>query len=221
MHPNQTRKKVEKTLLRLVGEVAKCLGESYHDVFGVEKSCSVDDLTDIIKTEISFYRMENIPETFHMNQKHASKNVASYWTDVSLICDEVTGKPKYPKLSKLAFCILVLPHGNAELECGYSINKLMLGIHGTSLDDDTIIALRLVKDQLLKCNDIMNFKTTQDLLKSVQQSNQRYTEYLRVKAENKKRQRKRKRRSTWKLWNMMNRRNAEQKSNSTRRIGNC
>ena len=221
LHPNQRRKKVEKPLLRLVGEVAKCLGESYYDVFGVEKSCSVDDLKDIIKTEISFYRMETIPETFYMNQKHASENgkeakkshksywkvayeifagveeeevseddifrrVDSYWTDVSLICDEVTGKPKYPKLSKLAFCILVLPHGNAEPERGFSINKLMLGIHGTSLDDDTIIALRLVKDHLLKCDGIMNFKITQDLLKSVQQSNQRYSEYLKVKAENKK-----------------------------------
>ena len=40
------------------------------------------------------------------------RRVNSYWFDVSLICDNVTGKPKYPKLSKLAFRILALPHGS-------------------------------------------------------------------------------------------------------------
>ena len=66
LHSNCRRKNVEKPLLRLVGEVTECLGGSWHDVFQVEKSCTVDDLKDMIKTEISFYRMETIPESFYL-----------------------------------------------------------------------------------------------------------------------------------------------------------
>ena len=221
LHPNLRRKKLEKPLLRLVGEVATCLGDSFHAYFDVDKSCTVDDLKDMIKTEVSFYRMETIPESFYLikdateKEKEAKKTSAgqraywkqayevivgieeedigdqvnifrridNYWIDIGHITDEITGLPKYGKLSKLAMCVLVLPHGNAEPERGFSINKFMLAIHGTSLDDETIIALRLIKDHILKCGGMMHVKLTQDLLKSVQQSHHRYTEFLKERAE--------------------------------------
>ena len=111
------------------------------------------------------------------------RRIDSYWRDVSLITDDGTGKPKYGKLAKLAMCIFVLPHGNAEPERGFSINKLILGTHGTSLDDETIIALRMVKDYILKSGGVMKVKMTQDLIKSVQGSNERYEAFLKEKDE--------------------------------------
>ena len=60
--------------MRLVGEVAKYLCTKFQEVFGVEKSCSLDDLTDLKEeTVISFYRMETIPETFNLNERDASE----------------------------------------------------------------------------------------------------------------------------------------------------
>ena len=46
----------------------------------------------------------------------------------------------------LAVC--TLSHGNADPERGLSTNKHMLSVHGTSTDQKTIEALRLVKDYI-------------------------------------------------------------------------
>lgn len=56
------------------------------------------------------------------------------------------GKTKFKTLSLFCLCILTLPHGNAELERGFSINKAILAVHGFSLQADTLEALRFVKD---------------------------------------------------------------------------
>ena len=154
---------------------------SFYSFFNVEKSCTVDDLKDIIKSEIYFYRMETISDSmFLMKQgegkdrhkqssywKYAYQNIAgieevsqeedkfrridSYWNDISRIQDESTGKLKYEKLSKLALGIFVIPIANPAPERGFSINKIMLQIHGSSLDDETIVAIRFVKDHIIKC----------------------------------------------------------------------
>ena len=66
LHPNSRRKQLEKPMMRLVGEVAHCLGDRFRCVFCLENSCSVDDLKDIIKTKVVFYRMETIPASFYL-----------------------------------------------------------------------------------------------------------------------------------------------------------
>ena len=69
LHPNKRQKKIVKPLLRLGSKVSKCLGDKFHDVFGVKKSCTVHDLQDIIKTDISSYQMESVPESFYMKKQ--------------------------------------------------------------------------------------------------------------------------------------------------------
>ena len=54
----------------------------------------------------------------------------------------------------MARCILSLPNGNADPERGFSINKSVLQIHGTSLEEDTIVALQLVKDYIVLNNGV-------------------------------------------------------------------
>ena len=62
---------------------------------------------------------------------------------------------KNPKnLWQLARCILSLPHGNLDPERGFSINKSVLQIHGTSLEEDTTVALQLVKDYIVLNNGV-------------------------------------------------------------------
>ena len=64
-------------------------------------------------------------------------------------------------LSKLvAKSICVLSHANADPERGFSLNKKILDVHGSSIEDDTIAALRFVKDQLIQR---LNRKLTREL----------------------------------------------------------
>ena len=75
LHPNKRQKKIVKPLLSLVSKVCKCLGDKFHSVFGVEKSCTVQDLQDIIKTEISSYQMESVPESFYMKKQETKRTL--------------------------------------------------------------------------------------------------------------------------------------------------
>ena len=81
LHQNKRQKKIVKPLLRLVSKVSKCLGDKFHNVFGVKKSFTVQDLQDI-KTEISSYQMESVPESFYMKKqetKRTSYEQPLYW----------------------------------------------------------------------------------------------------------------------------------------------
>ena len=54
----------------------------------------------------------------------------------------------------MACCILSPPHGNADPECGFSINKSVLQSHGTSLEEDMIVVVWLVKDYIVLNNGV-------------------------------------------------------------------
>ena len=60
------------------------------------------------------------------------------------------GKSKFKILSLLCLCILTLPHGNAESERGFSINKAILVLCGFSPHEETLEALRFVKDFIIE-----------------------------------------------------------------------
>ena len=67
-----------------------------------------------------------------------------YWESINGILNEF-GKSKDLQLFALAKPILSLSHGIVP-ERGFSINKYLLSIHGNSIDEKTVVALRLVKD---------------------------------------------------------------------------
>ena len=67
-------------------------------------------------------------------------DIASYWYQVGKITD-VSGRIRYPLLSKLAKAILVIPHSNADVERMFSqmgLNKTKLR---NSLGSETLTAL--------------------------------------------------------------------------------
>ena len=70
--------------------------------------------------------------------------------------------------------VLALSHGNSGTESGFSINKQVLEVHGNSLDDDTLVAIRRVKHALVKEGGATGFELTSSLRTSVKQSWQRY-----------------------------------------------
>ena len=67
------------------------------------------------------------------------------------------GAKKYPQLAKLAQCVLSLSHGNSTSEKGFSVNKRLLAVNGYSTCEDMIIALCMVKDELLCVDGVLEF----------------------------------------------------------------
>ena len=97
-----------------------------------------------------------------------------YWVKICELLDENWNK-KYSELWQLVKRVMMLiSHGNTDPKRGFSINKHMLNIHGYSLGEDTIIAVRIVKDYIIKCGGSENVPVTNALLKSCKQARNRY-----------------------------------------------
>ena len=67
--------------------------------------------------------------------------IDKYWSNVGKILNE-SDNLKYPQLFQLAKAVLSLSHGNSACERDFSISKIILDAHGTSMGEDTISALR-------------------------------------------------------------------------------
>ena len=82
-------------------------------------------------------------------------------------------------LSKLvAKAICVLPHANADPEQGFSLNKKILDVHGSSIQEDTIVALRFVKDELILRGGVLNIKLNRELIDSCEGARKIYQDHL-------------------------------------------
>ena len=101
------------------------------------------------------------------------KRIDEFWRRVGNIVDEF-GAKKYAQLVALVQCVLSLSHGNSTPERGFSINKLLLAVHGHNTYEDTIIALRMVKDELARVGGTCKFPITRELLDSVKDSWSKY-----------------------------------------------
>ena len=74
--------------------------------------------------------------------------------------------------------VLSLSHGHAVPERGFSMNKIMLESHGYTIDNDTIAALRLVKNSIRKEGGVDKFPMTRKLLNYSLESYAKYQKYL-------------------------------------------
>ena len=81
---------------------------------------------------------------------------------------------KYNTIAKLSLCVLLLPHGNADPERGFSLNKNVLAVHGFSIKEETLEAIRMVKDFIIRNNGVMNIEISKDLIEHCKVSYTRY-----------------------------------------------
>ena len=65
-------------------------------------------------------------------------------------------------------------HGNSVPEWGFSINKHLLSLHGSLIKDETIVALRMVKDYILSVGGITKVSVNKQLLLLVKSARQCY-----------------------------------------------
>ena len=118
-------------------------------------------------------------------------DVDKYWMKVMKIEDE-DRKLKYKNLGKLALIVLLLSHGNADPERGSSINKRLLEKHGSSIDEDTLDSIWIVKDFLIHSGGQNNVEITPEMMKECKSSNEKYKIYLAEKEKKKKNAKKQK-----------------------------
>ena len=91
------------------------------------------------------------------------QRIDKYWAKVSNMKDK-NGHLKYEQLFCLVKCVFSSTHGNSVPKRGFFINKILLDVHGTNLDDDTIIAFRLVKDAIVHFGGIMEFNISSEII---------------------------------------------------------
>ena len=65
-----------------------------------------------------------------------------------------------------------------DAECGFSINKSVLQSHSTSLEEDTIVALGLVKDYIVLNNGVDKIDIEESLIESCRNARTRYATFL-------------------------------------------
>ena len=114
-----------------------------------------------------------------------------YWASIRNILDS-DGRSKYSYLFTFSTIVLSLSHANVVPERGFSINKHLLSIQRNSINEETIVALRLVKDHLFKVDGLTKVKVTPKLLVSVNNSFQRYNADLEAKRDYRERIKKKK-----------------------------
>ena len=111
----------------------------------------------------------------------------TYWRRIGSVVNE-DGNPKYSYLSKFALTVMLLPHGNADAERGFSINKKLLEKHGNNLHEETIKPLRIVKDFLIQSGGQNNIDISTEMIKACKSSRENYYKYLAEKREQEKQQ---------------------------------
>lgn len=104
------------------------------------------------------------------------KEIQRFYEDIGNV-EDLHGNKQYKNLAELAKTCLCINQTNADPERGFSINKEV--IEGrVMLKEDTIIALRFVKDHILHHGGVENFPITRQLLNYVANARNEYQKYL-------------------------------------------
>ena len=93
----------------------------------------------------------------------------------SLYYETVGQNASWRKLWSVIRTLLLLSHGKTSVERSFSSNKY---VTTHNISEKTLIARRVVKDHLRHVGGLQNVMITNELLKSVRLSRQRYNQYL-------------------------------------------
>ena len=114
------------------------------------------------------------------NFESCYKRIDHYWRKIGELVDEDGGK-KYTELANLALTVCSLSHGNAAPERGFSVNKALLESHGYTIQEDTIVSLRIVKDWINVFGGTLKFPIENELWERVKGARAKCMTYLEEK----------------------------------------
>ena len=191
----------------LVLKVTKALEITICKTFQVPQSDSREQVCHKIRTQWIAYQLEDIPKEFYTKSNdEASKSfrrtnsywsyarelsdfqpiletdlqfirIDHYWRKIGKILSD-DGLQKYTHLICLIKCILSLTHRNSTPEQGFSINKYILEVHGSSSSEKTLESLRFVKDEACRVAGVTNFPISRELISSVKIAHSKYVAHL-------------------------------------------
>jgi hypothetical protein len=143
-----------------------------------------DNEIDRIRNEYMMYESETIDQSWYIKSKfHDSDGniqiehhrVDYYWNKVlSLVTNG--GLPKYPTLAKIVKNVLILSHGNSDVERGFSINEHIVTEYRTLLSLSSINGLRSTWDAIkfLGSGSSHTVPINIDMIRAVQKSKSIY-----------------------------------------------
>lgn len=130
-------------------------------------------LADKIKTEYNdLLRHDSVMQSMKL-YKREEKRLDTFWMEVTDIPRRECTNLKY-----FIKTILIISHGNAALERGFSVNKEAIVEHQT---ENSLIALRIIYDTVTKAGGLEKIPLTQQMLLNVRMAHSRYKEYCRNK----------------------------------------
>jgi hypothetical protein len=152
-----------------------------------------EDMTDKVRDEWKLLNCDSSTldelNKLAVSMDGSPVRIDCYWREVFNLTDEFERR-KYANLAELIKCSLVLPHGNADPERGFSVNNALLVKEKTNLNEVTVRSLRIVKDSVKHHGGIANVPITRGLLSSVKNAHKVYKEYMdKVKEEESREQR--------------------------------
>jgi hypothetical protein len=121
---------------------------------------SVNEI-DLLSDEWLMYSIETIDDSWIVKRKYNDVDgkehveyheIDFYWNKV-LSMVRSNGYPKYPTLSKLIKNILIISHGNADVERGFSVNGNILTEERTLLSEKSVNGLRATYDAIAFSGD--------------------------------------------------------------------
>lgn len=95
--------------------------------------------------------------------------VDKYWYSL------LSTKAEYSKLWEIVQKVLLLSHGQATVERGFSSNKEIVACN---MGEKTLISKRIICDHVLNVGGIANVKITSSLLNSISSAHKKYNQYL-------------------------------------------
>ncbi|KAH9378025.1 hypothetical protein HPB48_022696 [Haemaphysalis longicornis] len=127
------------------------------------------DQISMLMDEYTVFRLDTTLES--------AENVDKYW-QVAFDKKRCDGTPKYPLLSKVVKGLLSIPHGNADVERGFSENRRFLQDRAR-LSLESINGIRHIVSYGKRFDsDPSSFTVTPEVLRVVRNSKRKYTERL-------------------------------------------
>ena len=111
----------------------------------------------------------------YVNSESCYQWIDHYWKKIGELVYE-DGSKKYSQLANLALTVCSLSYGNAP-ERGFSINKALLDSHGYTIQEDTVVSLRIVKDWINEYGGTLKFPVTKELRQQVKRARAKYTAF--------------------------------------------
>lgn len=126
--------------------------------------CGDITFTDRVSNEWQLYQADiNITSEWSTTDGDAVIAIDTYWARVLKLKD-VCGQPKYPTITIVVKAALAVNHGQADVERGFSLNKLVVTESRVSLKQKTVVALRTVKDVVNRHDSVDKVKISRQLL---------------------------------------------------------